>query len=179
MGRIFFICCHSFETNIFLTLCIFVYIKVPYTIITLIAQFGNNIENYVNSYSTSIPALFAKTSSIYNPLIFIYKNKECRNYIKAKIDAFLNRKQSQKIFLANASYLEFKSKIQWSQLLKDPILYIELQVTIFKFVTIISFVRFYIIFWNKTIFVPLVFFGDSFKTKFKPFNRLLSFLMNE
>jgi hypothetical protein len=84
---------------------------VPYTVITLIAQFGYNIENYVTSYTTSIPALFAKTSSVYNPLIFIYKNKECRKYIKTKISFYLNKKQRKNIFLTNATRLEFKTKI--------------------------------------------------------------------
>ena len=37
---------------------------IPYTFITLVDQFGSNIEIYVTPYTTSIPALFAKTSSI-------------------------------------------------------------------------------------------------------------------
>ena len=85
---------------------------VPYTIITLLAQFGSNIENYVTSYTTSIPALFAKTSSVYNPLIFMYKNKECRKYVQTKINMFFNKNHNQKISIAKANYLEFKSKIQ-------------------------------------------------------------------
>ena len=43
-----------------------------------------------------------------------------------------------------------------------PYIIYRIQVTIFKFVTSIYFVRFYIIFWNKTIFVPLIFIGDRF-----------------
>ena len=64
----------------------FVIAWTPYAAVTLAAQFGSNIEAYINPYTTSLPALFAKTSSIYNPLIYTLRNKEFRhfflNYLK-------------------------------------------------------------------------------------------------
>lgn len=55
----------------------------PYVIIVLLAQFGTDIQNYVNPYTTSLPALIAKISSIHNPILFTLSNKECRNYFKS------------------------------------------------------------------------------------------------
>ena len=52
----------------------------PYAVITLAAQFGSNIEAYINPYTTSLPALLAKTSSVYNPLIYTLSNKEFRKF---------------------------------------------------------------------------------------------------
>ena len=53
---------------------------IPYAVITLAAQFGSNIEAYINPYTTSLPALLAKTSSVYNPLIYTLSNKEFRKF---------------------------------------------------------------------------------------------------
>ncbi len=55
----------------------------PYVIIVLLAQFGTNIQNYVNPYTTSLPALIAKFSSIHNPILFTLSNKDCRSYFKS------------------------------------------------------------------------------------------------
>ena len=52
----------------------------PYALVSLAAQFGTNIEAYINPYTTSLPALFAKTSSVYNPLIYTLSNKEFRRF---------------------------------------------------------------------------------------------------
>jgi hypothetical protein len=68
--------------SIILNIVMFCVAWFPYAIITLLAQFGPNIENYINPYSTSLPSLFAKMSSVYNPAIFINLNKKCQNYIK-------------------------------------------------------------------------------------------------
>ena len=57
---------------------------LPYALVSIIAQYGSNIENYINPYTTSLPALFAKTASIFNPLIYILKNKNCSTYYKNK-----------------------------------------------------------------------------------------------
>lgn len=57
----------------------------PYTIVTLIAQFaGFNINIYINPFSTNLPCLFAKLSSIYNPIIYILSNKKNQNFLKNK-----------------------------------------------------------------------------------------------
>ena len=58
----------------------FVIAWTPYAVVTLAAQFGSNIAAYINPYTTSLPALFAKTSSIYNPLIYTLSNKEFRQF---------------------------------------------------------------------------------------------------
>jgi len=55
----------------------------PYAVVTLAAQLGSNINYYVNPYTTSLPALFAKASSVYNPLIYTLSNKEfCQFFFK-------------------------------------------------------------------------------------------------
>ena len=61
-----------------LIVLMFVIAWTPYAVVTFAAQFGSNIEAYINPYTTSLPALFAKASSIYNPLIYTLKNKEIR-----------------------------------------------------------------------------------------------------
>ncbi len=55
----------------------------PYVIIVLLAQFGIHIQYYINPYTTSLPALIAKLSSVHNPILFTLSNKECRNYFKS------------------------------------------------------------------------------------------------
>lgn len=56
----------------------------PYALVTIIAQFGTNIIQVVNPYTTSLPALFAKTSSFMNPLIYSFRDKQCRKYLMKK-----------------------------------------------------------------------------------------------
>lgn len=53
---------------------------LPYTIFVMYGQFGNDPKRYVTPYSTSLPAMFAKSSSIYNPIIYVLTNKECKSY---------------------------------------------------------------------------------------------------
>jgi hypothetical protein len=71
----------------------------PYAIVALFGQFGTNINNYLTPLSTSLPSLFAKTSSIYNPILYTLINKECRKFYKK---VFFNKvpmlckKQNQK-----------------------------------------------------------------------------------
>lgn len=52
----------------------------PYGIMVLYAQFGSNIEDYITPLSASLPALFAKTSAIYNPIVYTLSNKGCRKF---------------------------------------------------------------------------------------------------
>ncbi len=61
---------------------------VPYATIALLAQFGNNIENYITPYTTSLPGILAKTSSIYNPILYTLNNRECLIYFKKKFKLF-------------------------------------------------------------------------------------------
>ena len=63
-----------------LIVLMFVVAWTPYAVVTLAAQFGSNIESYINPYTTSLPALFAKTSSIYNPFIYTLSNKDFRRF---------------------------------------------------------------------------------------------------
>ena len=53
---------------------------LPYTIFVIYGQFGNDTRLYVTPYTTSLPAMFAKSSSIYNPIIYVLTNKECKVY---------------------------------------------------------------------------------------------------
>ena len=52
----------------------------PYALVTFAAQFGSNIEAYINPYTTALPAFFAKTSSVYNPLVYTLSNKDFRRF---------------------------------------------------------------------------------------------------
>lgn len=61
---------------------------LPYALLVLYAQFGTNIEYFVNPYSTNLPSLIAKTSSIYYPIIFISSDRRCRRYLKQKFRIF-------------------------------------------------------------------------------------------
>lgn len=57
---------------------------LPYAVITLIAQYisPNYLIKYINPLTTSLPAIFAKTSSIYNPILYTLSNKDCKNYFR-------------------------------------------------------------------------------------------------
>jgi hypothetical protein len=55
---------------------------MPYAIIALLAQFVSHKEYFVNPYSTSLPAIFAKLSSIFNPIVHTLTNKDCINFYK-------------------------------------------------------------------------------------------------
>ena len=71
-----------------LIILMFVVAWTPYAVVTLAAQLCTNIETYINPYTTSLPALFAKTSSIYNPLIYTLNNKDFRRFF---INCFLKK----------------------------------------------------------------------------------------
>ena len=68
--------------TIIINLIFFTLSWAPYAILTLLAQYGPNIEYYSTPVSTSIPALFAKTSSIYNPILYTLNNKDCKKFFK-------------------------------------------------------------------------------------------------
>ena len=67
---------------IVLNIVLFCFAWTPYAIVILIAQFGNNIDKYITPYTVSIPALFAKISSVYNPILYTLSNQECKAYFK-------------------------------------------------------------------------------------------------
>ena len=72
------------EIKLVKIICLIVLIYIiawtPYAAVTLASQFGSNIEAYINPYTTSMPALFAKTSSIYNPLIYTIYIKDFHRF---------------------------------------------------------------------------------------------------
>jgi hypothetical protein len=67
---------------IVMNVTMFIIAWVPYVIMVLCAQFGSNISLFLNPYTASLPAVFAKISSIYNPVIYTLSNRECQIYFK-------------------------------------------------------------------------------------------------
>ena len=57
---------------------------LPYAFVACFAQFGTNIENLINPYTVSFTVLFAKSASIYNPIIYTISSRECLGYLKQK-----------------------------------------------------------------------------------------------
>lgn len=55
---------------------------LPYAVVALYAQYGDNIERFVNVYTVSIPNTMAKAGSVYNPIVYIVLNKDCREHYK-------------------------------------------------------------------------------------------------
>lgn len=77
--------------TLLLMIVIFCVAWAPYAIITLIAQFGSHISNYITPYTTSLPALFAKISTFMNPLIYSLRDKNCRDYLRKMFISFKSR----------------------------------------------------------------------------------------
>ncbi len=67
-----------------LNVFVFCFAWVPYALVTLYAQFGANKEMYITPFSTSLPGLMAKFSSIYNPIIYVMTSDDCKKYIFLK-----------------------------------------------------------------------------------------------
>lgn len=68
--------------NLFtLVICFFV-TWGPYCLITLIMQFFDNRKDYVNLYVTSIPSVFAKSSVMINPLVYVLSSKKIKMKMK-------------------------------------------------------------------------------------------------
>ena len=59
--------------NVFLLIILFCFAWFPYGILLILAQLG--YYNLVNAYTTNIPVLLAKLSSVYNPIVFIFSCK--------------------------------------------------------------------------------------------------------
>ena len=55
---------------------------LPYVILILFCQFENEFERFINPVTLTLPSLFAKTSTIFNPLIYTLVNPECKSHIK-------------------------------------------------------------------------------------------------
>lgn len=68
--------------RIILNVSLFGFAWMPYAIVTLYAQFGTDITMFVNPYTASLPAVLAKTSSIYNPILYTLSNRECQAFFR-------------------------------------------------------------------------------------------------
>ena len=70
--------------KIIINISLFCIAWTPYAIITLIAQYSSvdSVDKYVTPFTTSLPALFAKSSAIYNPMVYTLSNRKCRDFYK-------------------------------------------------------------------------------------------------
>ncbi|CAF0844350.1 unnamed protein product [Brachionus calyciflorus] len=70
--------------SIILIVAMFCIAWLPYAIMALLAQYiqEDYLIKYVTPFTTSLPAIFAKTSSIYNPILYTLSNKDCKAYFK-------------------------------------------------------------------------------------------------
>jgi len=66
----------------------FCFAWLPYAIMTLVAQFSNDIQSYITPYSTCLPAIFCKLSSVYNPIIFILTSEKFKDYYRKNSKKF-------------------------------------------------------------------------------------------
>ena len=62
--------------NILLILFAFCVAWSPYAVLCIYAQFGDNGQKYVNTYTTTLTAYFAKMSSIFNPFIYTLSSSD-------------------------------------------------------------------------------------------------------
>lgn len=69
----------------------------PYAIVMLVAQFASNREYFITPLSASLPALFAKFSTIANPIIYTLHYKDCKGF-------FLNVFNLRKFFFKYSAY---------------------------------------------------------------------------
>lgn len=64
----------------------FLFAWLPYALVTLYAQYAplEYLNPVITPYTTSLPSLCAKMSSVYNPILYVLTNEECRGYFKSK-----------------------------------------------------------------------------------------------
>jgi hypothetical protein len=55
---------------------------MPYSIVCLYAQFSSDNNPIISPFIATLPAIFAKVSATFNPILYIYTNKECRKCFK-------------------------------------------------------------------------------------------------
>ena len=67
----------------------------PYALVTIIAQFAENITSYINPFTTCVPALFAKTSHLMNPIIFTFRNKKFLKFLKLNFCVEISKQRSR------------------------------------------------------------------------------------
>ena len=54
----------------------------PYATISMYCQYGFKPEQFVNRHTALLAAMFAKTASIYYPIIYISLNRDCQVFIR-------------------------------------------------------------------------------------------------
>lgn len=54
----------------------------PYAIVVITGQIGVDVEKYVTPIAATLPALFAKTSAIFNPLFYTIVNPDCKIHFR-------------------------------------------------------------------------------------------------
>nr|QVK45894.1 G protein-coupled receptor [Proales similis] len=69
--------------TVFMIVMTFCIAWTPYALVTLLAQFSENRYSYITPWTTAFPSLFAKTSSIFNPIVYSLTNTECRRFFKS------------------------------------------------------------------------------------------------
>jgi hypothetical protein len=55
---------------------------LPYATISMYCQYGFNPEQFVNRHTALLAAMFAKTASIYYPIVYIALNRDCQAFVK-------------------------------------------------------------------------------------------------
>jgi hypothetical protein len=70
----------ALKTNL-IHLSIFCLTWTPYATLTLYAQFGSNIHEYITPQTLVFPSLFAKASLIYSPILLILLNGDARTHM--------------------------------------------------------------------------------------------------
>ena len=68
----------------------------PYALVATYAQFGSNIQQYITPFVASLPALFAKVSSMFNPALYILTRKECRLFYQHLIFELFKSRHAKK-----------------------------------------------------------------------------------
>lgn len=81
----------------------FLFAWTPYAAITLFAQYAPEgiVRIVVTPFTASLPALFAKLSSVYNPVLYTLTNKECRNYYRSVLFKSDKKNASESMNLAH------------------------------------------------------------------------------
>ncbi|CAF0853017.1 unnamed protein product [Brachionus calyciflorus] len=72
--------------KIILCVLFFTLAWLPYTLLTLYAQYGNNVSKFLKPETIWFPTILAKSSSIYNPIIYTLSHVECYRYYRKKLN---------------------------------------------------------------------------------------------
>ena len=70
------------QNTAIISVIMFVLAWSPYAAVCILAQISSNREEYVTPHTTSLPAMFAKSSAIYNPIIYVFTNRKFQSAVK-------------------------------------------------------------------------------------------------